>query len=179
MAPVVLVFALRQNGRVGSQYPKAQEFEAANATLGWLLGQALKIHLGEGGITPAARDMCHWSTTVQNEEHPAHGFCSSDDRHTSLYWIHVNIHSHQMNRLWEYLERLVQFTCMCRFVPFVWAFLALYSVQLPPLPQRNEKVATQMRRSMMITYCNPAILLCWRFYEMLCVNVYQMNSFKV
>ena len=34
MAPVVLVFALRQNGRVGSQYPKAQEFEAANATLG-------------------------------------------------------------------------------------------------------------------------------------------------
>lgn len=83
MAPVVLVFALRQNGRVGSQYPKAQEFEAANATLGWLLGQALKIHLGEGGITPAARDMCHWSTTVQNEEHPAHGFCSSDDRHTS------------------------------------------------------------------------------------------------
>ena len=27
------VFA-RQNGRVGAQYPKAQEFEAANATLG-------------------------------------------------------------------------------------------------------------------------------------------------
>ena len=52
--------------------------------------------------------------------------------------IHVNIHSHQMNRLRECLERLVQFTCMCRFVPFVEAFLALYSVQLPPLPQRNE-----------------------------------------
>lgn len=42
---------------------------------------------------------------------------------------------------------------------------------------RGMKTATQMRRSMMITYCNPAILLCWRFYEMLCVNVYQMNSF--
>lgn len=177
MAPVVLVFALRQNGRVGSQYPKAQEFEAANATLGWLLGQALKIHLGEGGITPAARDMCHWSTAVQNEEHPAHGFCSSDDRHTSpakYMSISTVIRWIDFESAWRGWSNSPACADLCHLSK---GFFGVVQCPVATFAPEEWKQPTQMRRSMMITYCNPAILLCWRFYEMLCVNVYQMNSF--